>query len=190
MPICPNLARTAAIEVLFSINFAVDFNFTYFRFRPSNVKWICDVLPKRRNATIRSMFFSSFLMRIAYWRTESVCVLRQCAANYKKSPRNTNWKLKTLQFCCALPTGARESLRQYNGTDSNVPSLVLTQRFVYNRLIHTYLEYNDAVEYNRPMTQQIKLIKKRNAASNSPRSAYLVGHCLFILLYWGGNGNR
>jgi hypothetical protein len=31
--------------------------------------------------------------------------------------------------------------------------------------------------------------KKRNAASNSLRFAYLLGHCLFILLYWGGNGN-
>ncbi len=107
VPICPNLARTAAIEVHFSINFAVVFNFTYFRFRPRNAKWIGDVLPNRRKATIRSMFFSSFIMRIAYWRTETVCVLRQCAANCKKSPRNTNWKLKTLQYCCALPTGAR-----------------------------------------------------------------------------------
>ncbi len=46
-------------------------------------------------------------MRIAYWRRESVRVLRQCAANWKKSPRNTNWKLKTLQYCCALPNGVR-----------------------------------------------------------------------------------
>ena len=34
------------------------------------------------------------------------------------------------------------SLRQYNGADSNVPSLVLTQRFIPNGLVHTYLEYN------------------------------------------------
>jgi hypothetical protein len=158
VPICPNLARTTAIEVRFSINFAVGFNFTYFRFRPSNAKWIGDVLPNRRNTTIRSMFFSSFIMRIAYWCTESVCVLRECAANCKKSPWNTNRKLKTLQYCWALPTGARASLPQYNGADSNIPSLVLTQRFIHNRLVHTYLEYNDAVEYNRPLTQQIKLI--------------------------------
>jgi hypothetical protein len=52
-----------------------------------------------------------------------------------------------------LPNGA--SLRQYNGANSNVPSLVLAQRF----------------------------------ANNSPRRAYSSGHCLFILLYWGGNGN-
>ncbi len=32
---CPNLARTAAIEVRFSLNFAVVFDFIYFRFRPS-----------------------------------------------------------------------------------------------------------------------------------------------------------
>jgi hypothetical protein len=31
--------------------------------------------------------------------------------------------------------------------------------------------------------------KKRTAASNSPHFAYSSGHCIFILLYWGGNGN-
>jgi hypothetical protein len=35
---CPNLARTAAIEVRFSFNFAVVFDFMYFRFRPSKAK--------------------------------------------------------------------------------------------------------------------------------------------------------
>ncbi len=54
----PNLSRTAAIEVRFSLNFAVVFDFTYFRFRPSKAKWIGIVLPNWRNATIRSMFFS------------------------------------------------------------------------------------------------------------------------------------
>ncbi len=34
----PNLARTAAIEVRFSLNFDVAFDFTYFRFRPSKAK--------------------------------------------------------------------------------------------------------------------------------------------------------
>ncbi len=113
VPICPNLARTAAIEVGFSLNFAVVFDFIYFRFRPCKAKWLGIVLPNRQNAAI-SFFFSSFIMRIAYWRCESVRVLRQCAANCKKSPRNTNCKLKTLQYCCALPNGARWSLRQYN----------------------------------------------------------------------------
>ncbi len=35
---CPNLSQTAAIDVLFSINFAIVFDFTYFRFRPSKAK--------------------------------------------------------------------------------------------------------------------------------------------------------
>jgi hypothetical protein len=35
---CPNLPRTAAIEVRFSLNFAVVFDFIYFRFRPSKAK--------------------------------------------------------------------------------------------------------------------------------------------------------
>jgi hypothetical protein len=34
----PNLSRTAAIEVLFSINFTVVLDFIYFRFRPSKLK--------------------------------------------------------------------------------------------------------------------------------------------------------
>ncbi len=36
--ICPNLSRTAAMDVFFSINFAVVFDFIYFRFRPSKEK--------------------------------------------------------------------------------------------------------------------------------------------------------
>jgi hypothetical protein len=35
---CPNFARTVAINVLFSINFAVVFDFIYFRYRPSKAK--------------------------------------------------------------------------------------------------------------------------------------------------------
>ncbi len=36
--ICPILSRTAAIDVLFSVNFAVVFDFMHFRFRPSKAK--------------------------------------------------------------------------------------------------------------------------------------------------------
>ena len=50
---CPNLARTVAIEVRFSLNFAVVFDFIYFRFRPSKVKSIGNVLPNRQNAAKR-----------------------------------------------------------------------------------------------------------------------------------------
>jgi hypothetical protein len=48
--ICPNLARPAAIEVCLPFNFAVVFDFTYFRFRPSKAKSIGDVLTNRHNA--------------------------------------------------------------------------------------------------------------------------------------------
>jgi hypothetical protein len=51
--ICPNLSRTAAMEVLFSINFAVVFDFMYFRFRPSKAKSIGNVLTNRQNAAKR-----------------------------------------------------------------------------------------------------------------------------------------
>ncbi len=88
-----NMPRTAAIEVLFSFNFAVVFDFMYFHLRPSKAKWIGNVLTNRRNAAIRSMFFFSFILRFAYWRTESVCVIRQSSVNRKKSPRKTTWKL-------------------------------------------------------------------------------------------------
>ncbi len=71
-----NMSRTAVIEVLFSFNFDVVFDFMYFRFRPSKAKWIGNVLTNRRNAAIRSMFFFPFILHIAYWRTKSVCVIR------------------------------------------------------------------------------------------------------------------
>jgi hypothetical protein len=35
---CPNLARTTVIKVRFTLNFAVVFDFIYFRFRPSKAK--------------------------------------------------------------------------------------------------------------------------------------------------------
>ncbi len=62
--ICPNLARTAAIEVHFSINFAVVLDFIYFRFRPSKAKSIGNVLPNRRNAAyyLQRFFFKLILL--------------------------------------------------------------------------------------------------------------------------------
>ncbi len=57
MPNVHNISLTAAIDVLFSLNFAVVFDFMYFRFRSSKVKSIGNVLPNRRNAAMRSMFF-------------------------------------------------------------------------------------------------------------------------------------
>jgi hypothetical protein len=49
----PNLSRTAAIDVLFSINSAVVFDFMYFRFRPSKANSISNVPPNRQNAAKR-----------------------------------------------------------------------------------------------------------------------------------------
>ncbi len=62
--IWPNLSGTAAIDVLFSINFAVLFDFMYFRFRPSKAKWIGDVLTNGQNAanTCRVSFFEVILL--------------------------------------------------------------------------------------------------------------------------------
>ena len=60
------MSLTAAIDVLFSVNFAVVFDLMYFRFRPSKAKLIGNVLTNRRNAAIRSMFFFSFTLRITY----------------------------------------------------------------------------------------------------------------------------
>ncbi len=52
MPKVHNMSLTAAIDVLFSLNFAVVFDFIYFRFRPSKAKSIGNVLTNRQNATI------------------------------------------------------------------------------------------------------------------------------------------
>jgi hypothetical protein len=40
VPNVHNMSLTAAIDVLFSVNFAVVFDFMYFRFRPSKAKLI------------------------------------------------------------------------------------------------------------------------------------------------------
>jgi hypothetical protein len=49
----PFLSRTAAIDVLFSINSAVVFDFMYFRFRPSKAKSIGNVLTNTQNTAKR-----------------------------------------------------------------------------------------------------------------------------------------
>jgi hypothetical protein len=61
--ICLNLARTAAIEVRFSINFAVVFDFNVFPFPPSKPKLIGDVPMNRQNAAAQRIFFFSLLYR-------------------------------------------------------------------------------------------------------------------------------
>ncbi len=49
----PDLSCTAAIDVVFSINFAVVFDFMYLRFRPSKAKSIGNVLTNRQNVAKR-----------------------------------------------------------------------------------------------------------------------------------------
>jgi hypothetical protein len=55
-------------------------------------------------------------MLIAYWRTKSSCVIRRCAANRKKNPRNIIRKYKRSKFGphCLLTRSA--ALRQYIDT--------------------------------------------------------------------------
>ncbi len=54
MPNVHNMSLTVAIDVLFSVNFAVVFDFMYFRFRPSKAKSIGNVPPNRQNAAKRA----------------------------------------------------------------------------------------------------------------------------------------
>ena len=49
-----NMSLTAAIDVLFSVNFADVFDFMYLRFRPSKAKPIGNVLTNRQNAAKRA----------------------------------------------------------------------------------------------------------------------------------------
>ncbi len=106
-------------------NFAVGFDFMYFRFRPSKAKWIGNVLTNRRNAARRSMFFFSFILRIAYWRTESVGVIRQSGVNRKKAREKLtgNYRRYNIFAPCLMAQGS--SLRQYIGAGNDVPSLIL-----------------------------------------------------------------
>jgi hypothetical protein len=54
VPNVHNISLTVAIDVLFSVNFAVVFDFMYFRFRPSKAKSIGNVLPNTQNAAKRA----------------------------------------------------------------------------------------------------------------------------------------
>ncbi len=127
MPNVHNMSLTAAIDVLFSLYFAVGFYFMYFRFRPSKAKSIGNVLPNRRNAAMRSLFFSSFIMRIAYWRTESVCVIRGCAAHRKKIRKIKFGNYRRCKFGPHYLMAQDVSLRQYSGAAQEYLSLMVWQ---------------------------------------------------------------
>jgi hypothetical protein len=84
-----NGSRTKAINVCFSFNFAVVFNFQLFPVPPSKAT-IGDVLTNRQNLATWYMLF--FLFYNAHC-TESSCVIRRCTGKRKKNPRNKIWKL-------------------------------------------------------------------------------------------------
>jgi hypothetical protein len=50
VPNVPNMSLTATINVLFSLNSAVVFDFMYFRFRPRKANSIGNALTNRQNA--------------------------------------------------------------------------------------------------------------------------------------------
>jgi hypothetical protein len=66
------LSGTAAIDVLFSINFAVVFDIMYFRFHPSKAKRLGDVLTNGQNAanTCSVSFFEVILLAASILKTE------------------------------------------------------------------------------------------------------------------------
>ena len=61
-----NGSRAMAIEVCFSFNFDVVFDFNLSPVPPSKAKSIGDVLTNRQNAATWYLVFSFFSMRIAY----------------------------------------------------------------------------------------------------------------------------
>ena len=90
MPNVHNMSLTAAIDVLFSVNFAVIFDFMYFCFRPSKAKCIGNVLPNRRNAAIRSMVFS-LLCTAPCLLTHRVRLRSQATRGIKKKKKHRSY---------------------------------------------------------------------------------------------------
>ncbi len=127
MPNVHNMSLTAAIDVLFSLYFDVVFDFMYFRFRPSKAKSIGNVLPNRRTLPWDLCFFSSFIMRIAYWRTESVCAIRVCAAHRKKIREIKFGNYRRCKFGPHYLLAQDVSLRQYIGAAQVYLTLMIQQ---------------------------------------------------------------
>jgi hypothetical protein len=53
VPNVHNMSLTSGIDVIFSVNFAIVFDFMYFRFRPSKAKSLGNVPTNRQNAAKR-----------------------------------------------------------------------------------------------------------------------------------------
>ena len=147
---------------------------------PLHISTIIDAANDPARCLFKLRTYFRFFTRsacIAYWRTESFCVIRQSGVNRKKAGEilTGNYRRCKIVAHCLMAQGA--SLRQYISAGSDVPSLVLTQRFI-----------NLDLKLSNDAANKIT-IKKRNAACNLSRFAYSSGHCLLILFYWGGNGN-
>ncbi len=72
-------------------------------------------------------FFSSFIMRIAYWRTESVCVIRRCVGNRKKIREIKFGNYRHCQFWPHPLLAKDASLHQYIGAAQIYLSLMIQQ---------------------------------------------------------------
>ncbi len=100
-----NRSRTVAIEVCSSFNFAVVFDFMYFRFRPSKAKSIGNVLMNRQNAA-NSLRHFLFLIHFV------CCVIRRfeikklnCAL-YGQILQSCTWTNREM-FICNLDVGEK-----------------------------------------------------------------------------------
>jgi hypothetical protein len=103
------LARTAAIEVRFSINFAV-FDFNAFPFPPSKPKLIGDVPMNRQNVAARRIFF--FLFCTAQCLLTQRIILRHQAMRGDPEKKIRKIKFENYRRCkfgpqWPLPIGAR-----------------------------------------------------------------------------------
>ena len=119
---CPNLPGTAAIGVRFSVNFAVVFDFIYFRFRPSKAKWIGDDLTNGQNA-------ANYLQRFFIW--SYFAYLPKCCGS--GSPPQHCPPLHIWIAASILKT-ERYSLRHYTDATTHLAPLGNAQQYcsVYN----------------------------------------------------------
>jgi hypothetical protein len=82
VPYVHHMSLTAAIDVLFSVYFAVVFDFMDFRFRPSKAKSIGNILTNRQNAA-KSTQYICCRIKDGYtcaapinWRNDACCANR------------------------------------------------------------------------------------------------------------------
>ncbi len=101
----------------------------------------------RQNAAARLIFFFlSFVTCTAYWRTESSCVSRRCAANRKKIQRNKLGNYRRCKFGvgahCLLAQDSSVRQKKYIGAAQVHPILNSSADFfnsLWRRTIHTVL---------------------------------------------------